>query len=192
MKNSEVTNTAVNNKGEKANANFKSNGVTTSVKPNEDQKVNPVKEENMKPVVNSEPSKDKNDTVQQPTIEKVNETPSSIQQANESIPEPKTEKFAPNLDTTLKTIQELHRKAVQRKNLIGMIDNLQSFEIDLIDNADETATNYYTGCQLTIQDDKGKTFVIKHPTIIKTTAEVISALCTEKLAELEAVIVFPA
>lgn len=52
--------------------------------------------------------------------------------------ETKTEKPALNLEGTLKLVEELHRRMVQRGRLVYTIDNLDRFEIEQKEEAEET------------------------------------------------------
>ncbi|OKS86114.1 hypothetical protein [Mucilaginibacter polytrichastri] len=103
--------------------------------------------------------------------------------------EPK--KFVLNLEGTLKFIEEMHRKAKQRGKLQETIKNLDDFEVELRDEADSADTNYYTGCTLTLTDDRNRKFETKNPTIIWTVAQLVNNMCVDKLAEIEAGIVIP-
>jgi hypothetical protein len=96
-----------------------------------------------------------------------------------------------NLEGTLKWIEEMHRKSNQRNKLQDTIKNLESFEVELRDEADTTDTNYYTGCVLTIEDDNRRKFETKNPTIIWAVAQMVNSMCVDKLAEIEASIVLP-
>lgn len=96
------------------------------------------------------------------------------------------ENLVPNLEQTLKKIKELGRLSHQRDKLILTIDNLDSFEIKQLDEAEETNLNHFQRCELTIRDDAGNDFSTKNPFIINIVAGNIKTLCTEKLAEVEA------
>ena len=96
------------------------------------------------------------------------------------------EKPALNLEQTLKKIKELGRLSNQREKLIDTIDNLDSFEVKQMDEAEETNLNNFQRCELEITDDKGNTFSTKNPFIINVVAQNIKALCSDKLAEVEA------
>ena len=85
----------------------------------------------------------------------------------------------------------MHRKAKQRIKLEETIKNFDDFEVELRDEADTTDTNYYTGCTLTITDDRNRKFETKNPTIIWTVAQLVNNMCVDKLAEIEAGIVIP-
>ena len=96
-----------------------------------------------------------------------------------------------NLDATLKVVDDLHRRSIQRINLLSRINQLEDFEITLIEEGDELETNHFQGCQLIISDDKGRKFVTQTAGLIKLVAEFIHTACLEKLSEIEANIVFP-
>ena len=100
-------------------------------------------------------------------------------------------KPALNLEGTLKLVEELHRRMVQRGRLVHTIDNLDKFEIEQKQEADDTMSNYYQGCELEITDDKRNKFSTKNPVIIKAVALYVRELCTNRLAEIEAEIIIP-
>jgi len=101
-------------------------------------------------------------------------------------------KPARNLDSTVKLVLDLSRRIAQRGKLVETIDNLQAFEIKQQDDAEETGTNYFQGCELTIEDDKGRKFVTKNAFIIRAVASTVQDMCTEKLGEIEGEIFIPA
>ena len=102
------------------------------------------------------------------------------------------QKPALNLESTLKLVEELHRRKVQRDKLIGTIDSLDEFEVAQKNDAEETDSNHFQRCELTIEDDQRREFVTKNPVIIKKVAEYINALCVDRLAEIEGEIFLPA
>lgn len=93
------------------------------------------------------------------------------------------------LERHIKLGDELARKIRHRDNLTGIITTLEKFELNLKSELDETESNYYQGCVLTIKDDNGETFTTKNPTIIKGVAEQVESLCSDKLKEVESDIV---
>ena len=97
-----------------------------------------------------------------------------------------------NLEGTLKLVEELHRRKVQRDKLLDTIETLETFDVAQKDDAEETDSNHFQGCELTIEDDKRRQFVTKNPFIIKKVAEYINALCMDRLAEIEGEIFLPA
>jgi len=109
--------------------------------------------------------------------------------------EPKAEvryiKPVPNLEQTLKAVDTLHRKGIQRLALIARIKLLEAFEVKLIEENDELESNPYQGCKLIIEDDKKRQFVTNTPNLIRMVSQFIFDACQDKLAEIEAEIVFP-
>ncbi|WCT14443.1 hypothetical protein [Mucilaginibacter jinjuensis] len=103
--------------------------------------------------------------------------------------EPK--KFALNLEQTLKSVEGLHRLSIQRITLLSRIKLLEDFEVKLIEENDELENNPYQGCKLIINDDKGREFVTNTPNLIRMVSQFIFDACHEKLAEIEANIIFP-
>lgn len=67
-------------------------------------------------------------------------------------------KPALNLEATLKVVQDLHRRSIQRDNLLTRIGQLEAFEIALIEEGDELENNHFQGCKLIIVDDKSRQF----------------------------------
>ncbi|PWS26201.1 hypothetical protein DHW03_15520 [Pedobacter yonginense] len=106
--------------------------------------------------------------------------------------ETKIEKPSLNLEGTLKLVEELHRRMVQRGRLVHTIDNLDKFELEQKEEAEDTTSNYYQGCELEITDDKRNKFSTKNPVIIKAVATFVRDLCTNRLGEIEAEITIPA
>ena len=100
-------------------------------------------------------------------------------------------KPAMNLEQTLKWVETMHRRKVQRDKLVGTIDTLEAFEVAQLDDADETDNNHFQGCVLSIVDDNRKEFSTKNPFIIAAVASYVKSLCVDKLAEIEGEIVIP-
>lgn len=100
-------------------------------------------------------------------------------------------KPALNLDQTLKAVDVLHRRSVQRIALIARIKTLEAFEVKLIEDHDELEGNPYQGCKLIIEDDKRNQFVTNTPNLIRMVAQFVYDACADKLAEIESEIVFP-
>lgn len=101
-------------------------------------------------------------------------------------------KPAMNLEQTLKSVGNLHRLTIQRLALIARIKTLEEFEVKLIEENDQLESNPYQGCKLSIKDDKGREFTTNTPNLIRMVTQFIFDACHEKLAEIEANIVFPA
>lgn len=109
----------------------------------------------------------------------------------EPIAEVKLVKFALNLESTLKAVDDLHRRSIQRVNLIARINQLTAFEVALAQENDELEDNPYQGCKLIIKDDKNREFITTTPGLIRLVSQYIFDACSDKLAEIEANIVFP-
>jgi hypothetical protein len=103
----------------------------------------------------------------------------------------KQTKVVPNLENTLKLVEELHRRKLQRDRLIDTINTLETFEVELKDDADETAGNHFQGCKLIIEDDSRNQFSTKNPVIIQAVAQFVKKMCEDRLGEIEADIVLP-
>jgi len=147
---------------------------------------NPVNKDSAKPEAVKETPKTEAPKVAPPQPEAPKAEPA---QSGEVKPEPK--KFVLNLEGTLKFIEEMHRKAKHRIKLQETINNLDDFEVELRDEADSADTNYYTGCTLSITDDRNRKFETRNPTIIWTVAQLVNNICVDKLAEIEVGIVIP-
>ena len=109
---------------------------------------------------------------------------------------PKPEEVRPaapalNLESKLKAVEDLHRRSIQRINLISRIRQLEAFEVALAQENDELEDNPYQGCRLIIEDDKKRQFVTTTPGLIRLVSQFIYNACNEKRVEIEASIVFP-
>ncbi|GGC42709.1 hypothetical protein GCM10011386_38680 [Parapedobacter defluvii] len=98
---------------------------------------------------------------------------------------------AMGLDETIKWVETLHRKKLQREKLIATIDELEAFEVEQLDDAKEVGLDQFQGCELTITDDNGNDFSTKNPFIINAVAQHVKTLCVGKLAEIEGEIRIP-
>ncbi len=96
-----------------------------------------------------------------------------------------------SLEAKLKLVSDLHRRSVQRVNLISRIKQLEAFEVALASENDELEENPFQGCKIIIRDDKGRDFTTNTPGLIRMVAQFIFTACNEKLAEIEATINFP-
>lgn len=104
----------------------------------------------------------------------------------------KEEKPAFNLEKTIKLALDLNRRINQRGKLLETISTLEAFEVAQQDDAEETDNNFFQGCTLTLEDDKGREFTTKNPFIIRQVANRVNNLCVDKLAEIEGEIFIPA
>lgn len=118
---------------------------------------------------------------------KVTEQPKAGQAKAETRPI----KPALNLEGTLKLVEELHRRKVQRDKLLDIIHTLEAFEVAQIEDGDETDGNHFQGCTLMIEDDSRRKFITKNPHIIWAVGQYVNSLCVDKLAEIEAGITIP-
>ncbi|WP_295715784.1 hypothetical protein [Mucilaginibacter sp.] len=176
----------------------------TTVKNNGQAKaVNTVKEEKNNPqfvagnpvnavsaIAQAEKETPKKET-EQPKAEAVKAVQPVTEQPKAAV-KPEPAKPVLNLEGTLKLVEELHRRKVQRDKLLDTIQNLEAFEINQKDEAEENGVPNYSRCELTIEDDKGKSFATKNPVIIFHVAQYVNALCVDKLAQIEAGIIIPA
>lgn len=105
--------------------------------------------------------------------------------------EPTPAKHELSLEAKLKLVSDLHRKSVQRVNLIARIKQLEAFEVALACENDELEENPYQGCKIIIRDDKQRDFVTTTPGLIRLVSQFIFTACNTKLAEIEATINFP-
>lgn len=157
---------------------------------------NPVNKDSAKP---AEPAKPVEETpkTEAPKVEAAKaEQPKAEpaqQAAQATFGKVEAPKPALNLESTLKLVEELHRRKIQRDKLIESIDLLEAFEVDQKDEDDEdTDRNIYQGCKLTIVDSNNRAFVTKNATVIWTVAQMVNNLFVNKLAEIEAGITIPA
>lgn len=96
-----------------------------------------------------------------------------------------------SLDARLKLVNDLHRRSVQRVNLMSRMRQLEAFEIALVQGNDELEENPYQGCKLIIRDDQNRDFVTTTPGLIRMVAQYIFMACDQKLQEIESKIIFP-
>jgi hypothetical protein len=107
------------------------------------------------------------------------------------VEEAKPVKSELTLEAKLKAVEDLHRKSVQRINLISRMQQLESFEVVLQKENDELEDNPYQGCKLIIEDDKRRQFITTTPGLIRMVSQFIFDACNLKLAEIESTINFP-
>jgi hypothetical protein len=118
-------------------------------------------------------------------------TPEQGKFREEDKTEIRFEKPALNLESTLKLVEELHRRKIQRDKLLDTIDTLETFEVAQKEDAEETDSNHFQGCVLTIEDDNRRKFSTKNPVIIFSVAQYVNSMCVNRLAEIEAGITIP-
>lgn len=154
--------------------------------------VNPVTVEKGMPQFVAKNPVNKDSVKAEPVKENPNTEPVQTEQKPAEHFKPEPQKQVLNLEGTLKLVEELHRKKIQRDKLKETINNLEGFEFELKEGMDETGGNVYQGCTLVITDDNRQSFTTKNPTIIWTVAQMVNRLCVDKLAEIEAAIQIPA
>ena len=126
---------------------------------------------------------------EQPTPEQKSEQPQNqVGQPKEVVKPAKPEL---TLEAKLKAVNDLHRRSIQRLNLISRMRQLEAFEVALLQENDELEENPYQGCKLIIKDDKNREFVTTTPGLIRMVSQYIFTACDSKLAEIESSINFP-
>jgi len=194
MKTAEVKTTGINNN----RANITGNNNVTAKASNlpvsttlngEAKKDEPKKAETPAPLQATEQPKEIVQAENSPKI--VAEQPKA-EEPKKVAEEAKPAKPVLNLESTLKLVEELHRRKVQRDKLMDTIQSLEAFEVNQKDEAEESGITNYSRCELTIADDKGKSFTTKNPVIIFHVTQYVNALCIDKLAQIEAGIIIPA
>ena len=194
MKTAEVKTTGINNNRANItgnnNATAKASNLPVSTTLNgEAKKDEPKKAETPAPVQATERPKEIVQAENSPKI--VAEKPKA-EEPKKVAEEAKPAKPVLNLESTLKLVEELHRRKVQRDKLMDTIQSLEAFEVNQKDEAEESGITNYSRCELTIADDKGKSFMTKNPVIIFHVTQYVNALCIDKLAQIEAGIIIPA
>lgn len=179
--NTAVTAKADNGKTEQA----KANGLPISTKFSEQakDKTEPKKEEATAQIADQNP---------QAEAPKAEVEQQKAEPTKKGVKEEVQQKSVLNLEGTLKLLEELHRRKMQRDRLLDTIDTLEAFEVAQIDDADETDTNHFQGCVLTIEDDNRRKFSTKNHVIIQAVATFVNEMCVNRLAEIEAGIIIPA
>jgi hypothetical protein len=194
MKTAEVKTTGINNNRANITGNnnvtAKANNLPVSTALNgEAKKDEPKKTETPAPVQATEQPKEIVQAENSPKF--VAEQPKA-EEPKKVAEEVKPAKPVLNLESTLKLVEELHRRKVQRDKLMDTIQSLEAFEVNQKDEAEESGITNYSRCELTIADDKGKSFTTKNPVIIFHVTQYVNALCIDKLAQIEAGIIIPA
>ncbi|MES2458242.1 MAG: hypothetical protein V4594_21975 [Bacteroidota bacterium] len=185
-----VSNSAVNAKAENNGVQPKTNGLPLSKEFDDKPKgeAEAKKAETLAPIEQPKPQ-------ETPKVETVQPKAEAEQPKAEPVKDVKVEapqKIVLNLESTLKLVEELHRRKIQRDRLLDTIDTLEAFEVAQIDDADETEANHFQGCVLTIEDDNRRKFTTKNPVIIQAVAQFVNNMCVNRLAEIEAGITIPA
>ena len=92
----------------------------------------------------------------------------------------------------LAAIKALDNIVIQRGKLVDMIDNLKGFVIQQTEAAELDEDDPYKTCQLSIRDDKGRSFSTKNTVLIAASVAHLLDKSEIKLEELETLLVFPA
>jgi hypothetical protein len=172
----EIFNKAAQNGAAKTNGTSAKKEHANAKAEAEKQKPSPVKDVKPEPVQQEVPKQE---------VQKTDEAQQSNVEAQQSA------KPVQTLEATLKTVDMLHRRSVQRLNLISRLKQIEAFEVALAQESDELEDNPYQGCKLIIEDDKQRRFITSTPGLIRLVSQFIFSACNEKLAEIEAAIVFP-
>lgn len=178
MKTTEVKTATLNNKAENTNSPTKINGLPVSTAFDGDSK-------------KEEAKKAETPVTVQPEQPKEGQVNAGTEPTKKEVKEGLKEKIIFDFDSTIKLVEELHRKKIQRDKLLNTINTLEAFEVAQQEDAEETDSNNFQGCIMTIQDDKRREFTTKNPVIIQEAAQHVNAMCLTKLAEIEAGIVIP-
>lgn len=191
-----VNSTGVNAKAENNGAQPKTNGLPLSKEFDDKPKgeIEAKKTETPAPTEQPKPQETpKAETIQPEAEQAKPEAPKAKTEQLRAEPvKEATPKIVLNLESTLKLVEELHRRKVQRDRLLDTIDTLGVFEVSQIDDADETDANHVQGCTLTIEDYNRRKFTTKNPVIIQAVAHFVNNMCGNRLAEIEAGITIPA
>ena len=113
------------------------------------------------------------------------------EEQKEQAKQEEQKQLVPNLESTLKVVVDLHQRSIHRERLLKRITELDQFEITLKSESEELESNHFQGCQLMIADDKGRNFATKTSGLITLVTSFIRQACMEKLADIEAHIIFP-
>ena len=114
-----------------------------------------------------------------------------LEEQKEQAKQEEQKQLVPNLESTLKVVADLHQRSIHRERLLKRITELDQFEITLKSESEELESNHFQGCQLMIADDKGRNFATKTSGLITLVTSFIRQACMEKLADIEAHIIFP-
>jgi len=188
METKEVKAPVANSKTNSVIAKAGANGVQD--KPNQLTPNTNFDKEKDAPEVKSPEAKPAGKTPEIPTP--ANQPAPAIEKPKEEKEEIKLVKPALNLEGTLKLVEELHRRKIQRDKLLETINTLEAFEVAQQEESDTTESNHFQGCILTIEDDERRKFSTKNPVIIQAVAQYVNSLCVNRLAEIEAGITIPA
>lgn len=115
--------------------------------------------------------------------DKTGEQPKTLTQKNEipeMLPEKRPVATLPPIEARLKKLEEITELAERREVVTEAIQNLAGFYI---------APNG-TGCNMRLQDSKGKTFAIAHPSVIGEMVSMAKQKLSAELSRIENLIDF--
>lgn len=183
----------VNNKIDKKDEQPKANGLPISKEFDNKEKEEPKKSEAPNtPAQPQQQAEAPKADIAKPEAQKVEAEQPNAEPTKKQVKVEVQQKPFFNLESTLKLVEELHRKKIQRQRLLDTIDTLEAFEVAQIDDADGAEANHFQGCVLTIEDDERRKFTTKNPVIIQAVAQFVNRMCIDRLAEIEAGITIPA
>lgn len=183
----------VNNKTDKKDEQPKANGLPISKEFDNKEKEEPKKSEAPNtPAQPQQQAEAPKADIAKPEAQKVEAEQPNAEPTKKQVKVEVQQKPFFNLESTLKLVEELHRKKIQRQRLLDTIDTLEAFEVAQIDDADGAEANHFQGCVLTIEDDERRKFTTKNPVIIQAVAQFVNRMCIDRLAEIEAGITIPA
>lgn len=96
-----------------------------------------------------------------------------------------------NFDQRKEAIEALHRKTVKLNRVKEDFLKLKEFEIELKEEPENTETEYFTGCSISVSDDKGHRYGVKNPRLVFACVSLLKSLYEAKIVELENEIVWP-
>ncbi|MET7000670.1 hypothetical protein [Chitinophaga defluvii] len=88
-------------------------------------------------------------------------------------------------------IEALHRKNVKLDRVKEDFLKLKEFEIELKEEPENTETEYFTGCSISVSDDKGHRYGVKNPRLVHAVVALLKSMYEAKIVELEGEIVWP-
>ena len=147
-----------------------------------------------KPVISNAPAAvkpaDKPKPVETPKVEAKKADTPSVSPA--PVVEPVKEAKPPmSIDEKLKVLELLQVRKSQYENLLKRMTDLDAFEFDLMEDADELQENHFAGCKIIVMDTRNSQFVTTTPNLVKMVVGFLKAACLDKKNELENLIVFP-
>lgn len=124
---------------------------------------------------------------------KAAEEPKAKEAVNSVAQLPPVEQVKPqmSIEEKLRHLKMLSVLKEQYENLLSRMQDLEDFEFELLEDADELQGNHFTGCKLIIMDGRNHQFSTTTPNLIQMVTTYLKAACLDKKAEIEERIVFP-